>query len=118
VEETGVPGENHRPAASHWQTLSQNIVLAIVCKIELCRDVLLKDNEEKKKADDKRPLMLKVYKLVIYSIGHYRTIPLLAIYFYLGQTVLTAVLGILGSYTVYHMLLMLFFNIYMLDSLD
>jgi hypothetical protein len=23
VEETGVPGENHRPAASHRQTLSQ-----------------------------------------------------------------------------------------------
>ena len=22
VEETGVTGENHRPAASHWQTLS------------------------------------------------------------------------------------------------
>jgi len=22
VEETGIPGENHRPAASHWQTLS------------------------------------------------------------------------------------------------
>jgi len=21
VEETGVPGENHRPAAGHWQTL-------------------------------------------------------------------------------------------------
>jgi hypothetical protein len=26
VEETGVPGENHRPASSHWQTLSHNIV--------------------------------------------------------------------------------------------
>ena len=26
VEETGVPGENHWPAASHWQTLSHNIV--------------------------------------------------------------------------------------------
>ena len=26
VEETGIPGENHRPAASHWQTLSQNVV--------------------------------------------------------------------------------------------
>ena len=26
VEETGVPGENHRPVASHWQTLSYNIV--------------------------------------------------------------------------------------------
>jgi hypothetical protein len=24
VEETGVPGENHRPLASHWQTLSHN----------------------------------------------------------------------------------------------
>jgi len=22
VDETGVPGENNRPAASHWQTLS------------------------------------------------------------------------------------------------
>jgi len=24
VEETGVPGEIHRPTASHWQTLSHN----------------------------------------------------------------------------------------------
>jgi hypothetical protein len=24
VEETGVPGENHRPVVSHWQTLSHN----------------------------------------------------------------------------------------------
>jgi len=26
VEETGVPGENHRPAASHWRTWSHNVV--------------------------------------------------------------------------------------------
>jgi hypothetical protein len=26
VEETGVPEENHRPAASHWQTLSHNVL--------------------------------------------------------------------------------------------
>jgi hypothetical protein len=26
VEETGEPGENPRPAASHWQTLSDNVV--------------------------------------------------------------------------------------------
>jgi hypothetical protein len=26
VEETGVPGENHRPTASHWQILSYNVV--------------------------------------------------------------------------------------------
>jgi len=25
VEETGVPGEYHRPVASHWQTLSHNV---------------------------------------------------------------------------------------------
>ena len=25
-EEIGVPGENHRPVASHWQTLSHNVV--------------------------------------------------------------------------------------------
>jgi len=25
VDETGVPGENHRPAASHWQTLSHYV---------------------------------------------------------------------------------------------
>ena len=26
VEETGVPGENHQPVASHWQTLSHDVV--------------------------------------------------------------------------------------------
>jgi len=26
VEETGRPRENHRPAASHWRTLSHNVV--------------------------------------------------------------------------------------------
>jgi hypothetical protein len=26
VEETGIPGENHQPAASHLQTLSHNVV--------------------------------------------------------------------------------------------
>jgi hypothetical protein len=26
VEEIGVLGENHSPAASHWQTLSHNVV--------------------------------------------------------------------------------------------
>jgi hypothetical protein len=26
MEETEVPGENHQPAASHWQTLSHNVV--------------------------------------------------------------------------------------------
>jgi len=31
VEEIGGPGENHRPVASHWQTLSHNVVhLALI----------------------------------------------------------------------------------------
>ena len=31
MEETGEPGENHRPVASHWQTLSHNVVhLALI----------------------------------------------------------------------------------------
>jgi hypothetical protein len=31
VEETGGPGENHRPVASHGQTLSHNVVhLALI----------------------------------------------------------------------------------------
>jgi hypothetical protein len=29
LEETGVPGENHRPAASHWQTLSHKVASSI-----------------------------------------------------------------------------------------
>jgi len=30
VEETGVPGEHHRPAASHWQTLSRTVALVVI----------------------------------------------------------------------------------------
>jgi hypothetical protein len=31
VEETGLHGENHRPVASQWQTLSHNVVSSIPC---------------------------------------------------------------------------------------
>jgi len=30
VVETGVPRENHRPVASHWQTLSHNVAFLVV----------------------------------------------------------------------------------------
>ena len=33
VEETGIPGENHRPAAGHWQTWSYDVVFLIVISI-------------------------------------------------------------------------------------
>jgi hypothetical protein len=31
MEETGVPGENHRPVTCHWQTLSHNVVSTTLC---------------------------------------------------------------------------------------
>jgi len=31
AEETVVPGENHQPVASHWQTLSHNVVSSTPC---------------------------------------------------------------------------------------
>jgi hypothetical protein len=31
MEETGVPGEKHWPAASYWQTLSHNVVSSTPC---------------------------------------------------------------------------------------
>ena len=33
VEESRVPGDNHRPATSHWQTLSDNVVLSTMSGI-------------------------------------------------------------------------------------
>ena len=33
LEETGGPGENHRPVASHWQTLSYNVVHLVLIGI-------------------------------------------------------------------------------------
>jgi hypothetical protein len=41
VDEPGVPGENHRPAASHGQTLSHNIVtLVVICTDYICPSLL------------------------------------------------------------------------------
>jgi hypothetical protein len=37
VEETGVPGKNHWPIASHWQTLSDNVVIDKIYHIMLYR---------------------------------------------------------------------------------
>jgi hypothetical protein len=50
-EETGVPGENHRPAESHWQTSSHNVGLytatktlafaSYFCKMRIKKSVLI-----------------------------------------------------------------------------
>jgi hypothetical protein len=45
VNETGVPGENHRPVASYRQTLSHNVVLStskgiFYSKIKICRKII------------------------------------------------------------------------------
>jgi hypothetical protein len=41
VEETGEPGENHQSAASHWQTLSHNVVSSAPRSYTFCLSVLL-----------------------------------------------------------------------------
>jgi hypothetical protein len=41
VEETGVPRENHRPVASHWQTLSHNVVHLTLTGIQLTTSVVI-----------------------------------------------------------------------------
>ena len=41
VKETGVPRENHRPAASHWQTLSHNVVHLALRGIEPTTSVVI-----------------------------------------------------------------------------
>jgi hypothetical protein len=43
MEETGVPGENQRLAASNWQTLSHNVVSKITQK---CRSVVKSPNAD------------------------------------------------------------------------
>jgi hypothetical protein len=35
VEETGEPGENHRPVASYWQTVSHNVVHLALIEIQI-----------------------------------------------------------------------------------
>ena len=52
VEETGGPGENHRPVASHWQTLSHNDVHLALIEIRTLnisgdRHLLHRSNQQK-----------------------------------------------------------------------
>ena len=41
VEETGGPGENHWPVASHWQTWSHNVVHLVLIRFELTTSVMI-----------------------------------------------------------------------------
>ena len=38
VEATGIPRENHRPTAIHWQTLSHNVVSSTARHVVICTD--------------------------------------------------------------------------------
>jgi hypothetical protein len=40
VEETGVPGENHWPVASHWQTLSYNVVSSAPRREQIIMEII------------------------------------------------------------------------------
>ena len=70
VEETGVPRENHRPAASHWQTLSHN-VLSITSRlsgiqthnVSICKSVNLLLCDEFKNGPSKCMLLISKEEL-------------------------------------------------------
>ena len=48
VEETEVPGENHQPAAGHWQTLSHNVILSTPRLSVQLQDLPISWNKEDK----------------------------------------------------------------------
>jgi hypothetical protein len=43
VKEIGVPGENHKPTTSHWQTVSHNVVSSthLLCGIQIYNLVVI-----------------------------------------------------------------------------
>jgi hypothetical protein len=75
VVETGVPGENHRSAGSHWQTLSQNVVhltLIVIRTHNISGDMhwLLNHHQASKQTIKKS---LKIPKVYSESVNRDRT---------------------------------------------
>jgi len=75
VEETRLLGENHWPVASHWQTLSDNVVSSTPCHIVVRYSVLL-NVIEFVSAVQSVPITTNVVSLnpahgEVYSIQHY-----------------------------------------------
>jgi hypothetical protein len=62
VQETEVPGENHRPAASRWQTLSHNVAGLLITK---------------KGASDSQPWVIKFTSCLPMVDGSFRVLRLL-----------------------------------------
>jgi hypothetical protein len=58
VEETGGPGENHWPVASHWQTLSHNVVH--LAMIEIWTHNISGDTLQNYKLCNGKPVIYKV----------------------------------------------------------
>ena len=90
VEETGVPGENHRPVASHFQTLSHNVVSSTLClsrlrtydvsdnnweetkvNIRLSKKTSTTSNLIKQSGGVKLNLQRLLVKNIMHSVDHY-----------------------------------------------
>jgi hypothetical protein len=74
VEETGVPGENHRPIASNWQTLSHNVVSSTPRQSRVWTHVTNKNNNVSIEGFDVHycPIRLAVI-LVIMSVSTFES---------------------------------------------
>ena len=73
VEETVMPGENHWPVASHWQTLSQNVIHLALIEIyyvglfsKLCLVWLLQNKAKKYSTYSGYKLYIFFQKVVIH----------------------------------------------------
>jgi len=82
VEETGGPGENHRPVTSHWQTLSHNVVHLALFEIRTDTTSVVIDTDSigscTIRSRPRRPLTAcrywKFIGIVFHNISHHPSI--------------------------------------------
>ena len=67
VEETGVPGENHRPFASDWQTLSHNVGFDLTTLAVIDTDCTGRLNPTTMRSRPRRPLNALNYTMFLPS---------------------------------------------------
>ena len=82
MEETGVPGENHRPSASHWQILTHELCIfcisehIIIYSVWISYEMFLKIQKRAQKTRSKVERisglkLIKIFQIVIVQIENF-----------------------------------------------